>query len=147
MTGDQIAAVLAATGQQSTPNSPLSATPSAPASDTPPVITINGANPATINIGDIYSDLGATITGPQADLNLDIRTFLNGAPLSPIQIDTSAEATDTIEYAVTHPSGLAATSTRTVIVQAASAPTAPIPPLLLITPDSASSTTATSSAI
>jgi hypothetical protein len=43
-------------------------------------ITINGDNPAHINVGDSYSDLDATITGPQADLNLGIKTFLNGMP-------------------------------------------------------------------
>jgi hypothetical protein len=36
-------------------------------STTPPSITINGENPAHIQVGDIYSDLGATIIGPQAD--------------------------------------------------------------------------------
>ena len=53
------------------------------------------------------------------DLNLDIHTFLNGTSLSPIQIDTSAVATDTIDYVVTDAAGLAATSTRTVIIEAA----------------------------
>jgi hypothetical protein len=33
--------------------------------------------------------LGATITGPQADLNLGITTYLNGAPMNPIQLDAS----------------------------------------------------------
>ena len=36
----------------------------------PPVIAINGVNPATIHVGATYVDLGATITGPQSDLNL-----------------------------------------------------------------------------
>jgi hypothetical protein len=37
--------------------------------DTPPVIHINGDNPAIIRVGAGYTDLGATITGPQADLD------------------------------------------------------------------------------
>ena len=84
--------------------------------DTPPVIQINGDNPAHINVGDSYADLGATITGPQADLNLGYKTFLNGQLVSNIVIDTSAEATDTIDYVATDSSGNAATSTRIVII-------------------------------
>jgi hypothetical protein len=86
--------------------------------DTPPVIQINGGNPAIIHIGDSYADVGATITGPQADLNLGIRTYLNGAPVSTIQIDTTQVATDTIQYVATDQTGLTATSTKTVIVRA-----------------------------
>lgn len=48
------------------------------AADTPPAIHINGDNPAIVQVGDTYNDLGATITGPQADLNLGIKTYLNG---------------------------------------------------------------------
>jgi hypothetical protein len=53
------------------------------------------------------------------DLNLGITTFVNGAQMSPVQIDTTQAATDTIDYVVTDSTGLAATSTRTVIIQAA----------------------------
>jgi hypothetical protein len=34
-------------------------------------------------VGATYSDLGATITGPQADLNLGITTYVNGALMDP----------------------------------------------------------------
>jgi Chaperone of endosialidase/Domain of unknown function (DUF5011) len=85
---------------------------------TPPVIQINGDNPAIIHVGDSYADLGATITGPQSDLNLGIKTFLNGQLVSNIVIDTSSQATDTIDYVATDSTGLTATSTRTVIVSA-----------------------------
>lgn len=40
------------------------------ATDTPPVIEINGNNPAVVDVGTNYSDLGAAITGPQANINL-----------------------------------------------------------------------------
>ncbi|MGO8799679.1 MAG: immunoglobulin-like domain-containing protein, partial [Roseiarcus sp.] len=80
---------------------------------------MNGDNPAIIQVGATYTDLGATITGPQADLNLGIKTFLNGALVSNIVLDTSAAATDTIDYVVADSQGLTATSTRTVIIQAA----------------------------
>jgi hypothetical protein len=39
----------------------------------------NGNNPAVIQVGATYPDLGATITGPQAELNLGITTYVNGA--------------------------------------------------------------------
>ena len=66
---------------------------------------INGNNPAIIQISASYTDLGATITGPQADLNLGIKTFVNGLFVSNIQLDTSAAATDTIDYVVTDRTG------------------------------------------
>ena len=122
--------------QKPTPNSPestTSTTSAQAATDTPPVIQINGANPAIIQVGDTYNDLGATITGPEQDLNLGITTYLNGALTSNIVIDTSAAATDTIDYVATDQSGLTSTSTRAVIVEAPS-----------IIPTTDASTTATS---
>ena len=83
---------------------------SSQATDTPPVIQINGDNPAIVQVGATYNDLGATITGPQQDLNLGITTYVNGAEMSPVQIDTSTAATDTIDYVATDQNGL--TSTR-----------------------------------
>jgi hypothetical protein len=81
-----------------------------------------GGAPPFIQVGATYTDLGATITGPQADLNLGIMTYVNGAPMSPVQIDTSTVATDTIDYVATDSAGLTSTSTRTVIIEAADAP-------------------------
>jgi Domain of unknown function (DUF5011) len=104
------------------------------ATGTPPVIQINGANPAIIKVGATYNDLGATITGPQADLNLGIMTYVNGVDTDPVEIDTSTAATDTIDYVATDQNGLASTSTRTVIIQAAPS----------IVPTDGASTTATS---
>jgi hypothetical protein len=101
------------------------------------VLQVNGDNPAVIQVGATYTDLGATITGPQADLNLGITTYVNGTPMNPVQIDTSTVATDTIAYVATDQSGLTSTSTRTVIIQPANAPP--------IVPPAAASTTATSS--
>jgi hypothetical protein len=96
--------------------------------DIPPVISINGDNPAHINVGGTDNDLGATITGPQADINLGIKTFLNGALISNIVLDTSAVATDTIDYVATDQAGNTSTSTRAVIVESpAAAEPAPTP--------------------
>ena len=43
------------------------------------------------------------ILGPKADLNLGIKTFLNGTLVSDIVIDTTQVATDTIDYVATSP--------------------------------------------
>jgi Domain of unknown function (DUF5011) len=101
-----------------------SVTQDAAASTTPPTIAINGDNTAIIHLGDTYADLGATITDPQADLNLGIKTFLNGKLVSNIVLDTSSVATDTIDYVATDSQGLTATSTRTVIIEPAAMPPA-----------------------
>ena len=147
----QLAAILAATGQSpaassGTPSAPAasSSTPTTP--NTPPTITIAGENPAHIHVGDTYADLGATITGPQADLNLGIKTFLNGALVSDIALDTSAPATDTIDYVARDTNGLTSTSTRTVIIESApqSLPTTDSPPLVPTTDSATLTVTSTS---
>jgi hypothetical protein len=71
------------------------------------VLQVNGDNPAIMQVSPTYTDLGAQITGPTADLNLGITTYVNGAPMNPIQLDTSAVATDTIQYVATDQNGLA----------------------------------------
>jgi hypothetical protein len=108
VTRDQFQAMVAAasqSGSSATPPPPSSngvaASSSSDSSATAPVLQVNGDNPAIIHPGATYSDLGATIEGPQADLNLGIKTFLNGALVSSIAIDTTQAATYTIEYLVT----------------------------------------------
>ncbi len=149
--GRFITAVLrpASAGQSSsaspTPDA-SSSTPTTP--NTPPIITINGNNPAIVQIGATYNDLGATITGPQADLNLGIKTFLDGALVNSIALDTSAAATDTIDYVATDQNGLTSTSTRTVIMQAANDSQASSTPVNdnAVATTTATSTTTTSTA-
>lgn len=102
----------------STPDSTTSTSSEQASSPQAPVIAINGDNPAIIQVGASYTDLGASITGPQADLNLGIKTFVNGLFASTIQLDTSAAATDTIGYVVTDQNGFTSTSTRTVFIEA-----------------------------
>jgi len=55
--------------------------------------------------------------------NLGPKTFVNGKLVSDIVIDTSAAATDTIDYVATDSAGNTATSTRTVIVEASTSTT------------------------
>jgi hypothetical protein len=100
----------------STSDSSSDASSTTPASA--PTIVVNGSNPATIDVGDAYADLGAIITGPtQADTNLGIYTFVDGIEMTSVAIDTSAPGTHTIDYVATNAAG-SATSTRTVIVSA-----------------------------
>jgi hypothetical protein len=90
--------------------------------DAPPTLTINGDNPATIQVGDSYADLGATVSdtgaGQAGDTNPGLKTFLNGTLVSNIVLDTSEPATDTIDYVATDNDGFTATSTRTVLIEA-----------------------------
>ena len=110
-----------------------------------PVMQISGNNPATVDIGTTYADLGAIITGPTtADTNLGIRYFVDGLEVSSVQIDTSEAGEHTVEYVATNASGTA-TSTRTVIIEApADAPiidtASSTPETSVITDTSASST-------
>jgi Chaperone of endosialidase/Domain of unknown function (DUF5011) len=147
LTGDQLAALLSAAGASQTtesvsqgdPSNSLSTSSESVSSTTPPVIQINGDNPAIVQVGETYNDLGATITGPQADLKLGVETYVNGVEMDPVQLDTSQVATDTIDYVATDQNGLTSTSTRTVIIEAAA-----IAPSIVPTDDA--STTATASA-
>jgi hypothetical protein len=97
------------------------------------VIQTNSDNPAIIQVG-------ATITGLQADLNLGIQTYLNGTLESPIELETSSAATDTIVYVVTDSQGLTSSSTRTVIVEPAAVPPTPPPTSSTATSSSTTST-------
>jgi len=139
VTPAQFQAMAAAANVPQSPGEGSGGSPTADgvATDTPPVIEINGDNPAIIQVGATYNDLGATITGPTADLNLGIETFVNCVTRSPVEIDTSQEATDTIDYVVTDQNGQTATSTRTVIIEAAEPPS-------IVPTDSATSTPALS---
>ena len=89
-----------------------------PATSTPQ-IQVNGKNPATINVGDTYADLGATITGPSEDLNLGITASVDGGAstsLDAIHIDTASAGDHTIIYSVTDPAGNTGSASRSVSV-------------------------------
>jgi hypothetical protein len=88
---------------------------------TPPVIQINGDNAAIIHVGDTYADLGAVVTDSQGH-SLSYRTFVNAILESQIVIDTSSQATDTIDYVAMDSTGLTSTSTRAVPIEAAAIP-------------------------
>ena len=113
----QLAGLLALETQQGQVQISAPTPPIVSGTTTPPSINIQGANHATINVGDTYTDLGAIVTDNQGH-DLGYKTFLNGALVSNIIIDTSQVATDTIDYVVTDTWGNTATSTRTVIIEA-----------------------------
>jgi hypothetical protein len=118
VTGDQLAAALGGTNAGGdTSQGGVSSGATTTQNTTPPVITINGNNPAHVTVSASYADLGASVTD-NVDQNLGLKYFLNGALVSNIVIDTSAATTDTIDYVATDQAGNTATSTRTVIIEA-----------------------------
>jgi hypothetical protein len=100
VSGDQLAEVLS--DGSSTPQVQISAatSPVISGTTTPPSINIQGSNPATIDVGDTYTDLGAIVHDNQGH-DLSYRTFINGVLSGNILIDTSQIATDTIDYVAT----------------------------------------------
>tara|TARA_Y100001954_G_scaffold229812_1_gene276429 strand:- start:15 stop:1121 length:1107 start_codon:yes stop_codon:yes gene_type:complete len=79
---------------------------------TPPVITITGDNPATVELGGTYIDAGATAT--------DLDTV--SVTQAPINVDPFVLGTYTVTYTATDASGNTATATRTVNVVDTTAP-------------------------
>ncbi|PCI29041.1 hypothetical protein COB55_02870 [Candidatus Wolfebacteria bacterium] len=80
-----------------------------------PVITLNGNNPATLNINSTYMDLGAVITDNNNN-NLGYKVFLDGVSVGNISLDTSAPREYSIDYVATDQEGNTATTTRLVYI-------------------------------
>ena len=79
----------------------------------PPVITINGDNPATVELGTTYSDAGATAND----------AFHGSTPvIASGNVDTTAVGTYTVTYTATDLDNNTATATRTVNVVDTTAP-------------------------
>ena len=79
---------------------------------TAPVVTVTGTNPVTVELGDTYSDAGATAT----DLSGVVTVVTTGS------VDTDTVGEYTLTYTSTDPSGNAGTATRTVNVVDTTAP-------------------------
>ena len=73
---------------------------------TAPVITLNGANPQTINLGDSYTELGATVTD-NYDSNLNVQ--ITGT------VNTNVEGTYTVRYNAVDSSGNSAQEVRRTV--------------------------------
>jgi hypothetical protein len=97
-----------------------------PADTEPPVITIYGNNPAEINVGDTYADLGASVTD-NVDQNLGIYIFIGGTEVQTIALDTSTSTTYSIIYRATDTAGNTGEATRTVNVTTPEPPPEPPP--------------------
>ena len=117
-----------------------SSTRTTTSSDNAPLkIILNGNNPATVQVGVSYADLGARIVSPSADTNLGITTLLDGATTTgQVSLDTTTAGSHTILYTVTDPKGLTGSATRTVII---AAPANDNPPPLAPTGTSTASST------
>jgi hypothetical protein len=96
-----------------------------------PVITINGSNPATVDVGASYIDMGATVTD-NIDKNLGIYAIVDGKDVgdqSNIHIDTASSTVHSIIYYSTDQAGNKGTAERTVnVTSATSTPTIIVPP-------------------
>jgi hypothetical protein len=55
-----------------------------------PILELAEYDPAIVQVGAIFADFAATITGPQTGFNLGIKTFLNSAPVSTTSCSTPA---------------------------------------------------------
>ena len=84
--------------------------------ETPPVITLNGANPMTVECGQPFDDPGATATD-----NID--GDLTGAIEAGGGVDEDEPGSYTREYSVTDTAGNTATASRTVTVEDTRPPT------------------------
>jgi hypothetical protein len=86
------------------------------APNTPPVITLSGANPLSLNVGNTFVEPGYTATDTE-DGNITSRVTVSGS------VNTSVAGTYILTYNVTDLGGLSASAvTRTVIVSVPAPP-------------------------
>jgi hypothetical protein len=104
----QLESLLGASAVTSTPEP-------TPTTNTPPTLTLQGNNPANIDIGSTYADLGVTVEDDE-DNNLGIKTLVNGEEVQQIDLDTSTSTQYVITYSATDNDGNTTETTRTVIV-------------------------------
>jgi PKD repeat protein len=96
-----------------------------PPIDSLPVITLLGTNPMTLNIGDTFTDPGATATDKEdGDLTTKIVTI--GI------VDTSKDGTYHVTYTVTDSAGNKATVVRNVIVTSGATTPVNTPPTIIL---------------
>jgi 6-phosphogluconolactonase (cycloisomerase 2 family) len=141
VTEDQLKALLKSSGIIPSASTLVSTTTTSVITAAPITISIHGNNPATINVGDTYGDLGATITAPTSALNLGIKVSIDGGSLidmSNISIDTTGAGVHHIVYTVVDQSNATTTAERILNVISL----APPAPVATSTPTVATTTTA-----
>lgn len=90
-------------------------TTTTPSTTVPIAIQIQGNNPATLKVGDVYGDMGAVITAPESAVNYGIKASLDGGELvdiSQIVVDTSVAGVHSIVYTVVDASNATTTTER-----------------------------------
>jgi hypothetical protein len=80
-----------------------------------PTLTLNGLDPAHVDIGSQYVDLGVVVHDDK-DSNLGVHAWVDGAASDAVVIDTSVAGTHTVTYRVTENDGNSTELSRTVIV-------------------------------
>jgi len=93
-----------------------------------PVITVNGNNPATIEVGTAYTDLGATVADNVSN-NIGITARVDDGEwgeIGSLTLDTSSPATHIVHYRATDAAGNTGTASRTVNVGAPAAEATPV---------------------
>ena len=93
----------------------------------PPVVTLNGDAAMQINIGDSFTDPGATATD-DVDGGLTAKIVETGS------VDTSTDGLYTLTYTATDAAGNSANVSRVVTVIAVSAPVTSVPDTSTTTP-------------
>ncbi|MBU6310862.1 DUF5011 domain-containing protein, partial [Patescibacteria group bacterium] len=102
--------------------------------DAPPTISIQGNNPAVLEVGETYADLGALVTDDN-DPNIGITTLLDGTEVTAVAIDTSAPGNYSITYRAIDSAGNTTEAVRTVEVRASGIAQADPAPEPAPTPD------------
>ena len=121
VTGDELENLLSGAGQTAAAAGVDGGGAVPPVPEPSPEIEIlmNGSNPATLSVGDTYSDLGAVAsTSNIAVMSLGIRTFYQDAEVTTLHIDTSVAGEHAVVYRIIDGEGtVLAEATRTVIVE------------------------------
>jgi hypothetical protein len=81
----------------------------------PPTITIQGNNPAVVEVKQSYADLGVIVTD-NMDQNLGYKISVDGVEVREVQIDTSQAGEHSVVYSASDQAGNTASATRIVRV-------------------------------
>ena len=92
------------------------------ATSSAPVVTLIGASPVSVALGERYVDQGVSVTSPSGAAILGVTLMVDGVAVEEIAIDTSATGTYVITYTATDEEGRSDSVERVVIVGGVGAP-------------------------